>query len=260
MTSFSNADTNATTGRLPNVLIVGAQKSGTTWLHSSLGKSARVFVSTRKELNFFNKKDPAAHLAAYRENFQSNPDYYYFLETTPHYFRLPFERGDIARNIQQILGNPRLITLFRNPIDRYESAYTHHMMRERIPYSAEIVEMRDDFNMLSLGKYAEITRHWQDIFPDLGLFFYDDIEQNPLQLVTRVMAFLGLENDIAPQAIAFRTNDKSVKVKTIDSAADWQGMPICTPDLRRKLRDYYRDDILDLQALSGRDLTHWLDL
>ena len=260
MTSFSNADTHAANGRLPNVLIVGAQKSGTTWLHNSLGKSARVFATAQKELNFFNKKDPTAHLEAYRKNFPDGAEYYYFLESTPHYFRLPFERGDVALNIQKILGAPKLITLFRNPIERYESAYIHHMMRERFPYNAEISEICDDFNMLSLGKYAEITRHWQGIFPDLGLFFYDDIQRDPMRLVTRVMAFLGLENDIARSAIAFRTNDKSIKVKTLDSVADWQGMPTCTPDLRRKLRDYYRDDILDLQTLSGRDLSHWLDL
>ena len=42
---------------LPNFLIVGSQKSGTSWLHRSLGRSKHIFASQVKELNFFNQAD-----------------------------------------------------------------------------------------------------------------------------------------------------------------------------------------------------------
>lgn len=114
------------------------QKSGTTWLHACLRKSAHIFGPTPKELNFFNRPSLESRLKAYANCFPKKPGATYYMESTPHYFQLPREGHDIAVSIKRHLGNPKIIVVFRNPIDRYESAMIHHMMKGRFPYSATI--------------------------------------------------------------------------------------------------------------------------
>jgi hypothetical protein len=117
---------------LPNLLIIGAQKCGTTWLHRALNKSEHFWGSTPKELNFFNRA--GNDLAAYEKHFEDAPESAIFrYESTPHYFRLPKGKIDISGRIRETLGDIPLILLLRNPVDRYLSAYTHHMMKSRLP-------------------------------------------------------------------------------------------------------------------------------
>src|SRR5699024_4768664 len=136
---------------LPNFLVVGSQKSGTSWLHHGLGRSRHVFASEVKELNFFNQPDfdAPAKVTALREHFPAqDPGVRYYLESTPHYFRA---RPTTAENIRSLLGSPAMVAVFRNPVQRYESAYIHHMMKGRFPYTATIDQLTDEYSVLSLG-------------------------------------------------------------------------------------------------------------
>mmetsp|Transcript_23218 Transcript_23218/g.39873 ORF Transcript_23218/g.39873 Transcript_23218/m.39873 type:complete len:182 (+) Transcript_23218:9468-10013(+) len=178
------------------------------------------------------------------------------MESTPHYFQPPAGRVDTAANIRAALDDPRIIIIFRNPVKRYQSAVIHHMMQGRIPYSATIDELTDDQKLLSLGHYANILPHWQGVFPDLGVFFHDDMAADKVSFVETVMSFLGLENDISAEELNFRTNDKRQKIKNLDTA--WPDMPRMSDDLQARLVEYYTDDINRLQDMTGRDLQHWL--
>ncbi len=243
---------------LPNLIIAGSQKCGTTWLHQSLSKSSAIFGSTPKELGYFNRPDHSSPeaLAAYVAHFPETAGAKYYMESTPHYFRTPKRRVDIASNISAMLENPRIIVIFRDPVDRYASAFIHHIMRGRFEYSPTITEVSDAHGMLTLGRYASNLRHWLPYFPDIKVLFHDDLLSDPAALIADVMAFLGLENDIDDEALMFRTNDKSVKVRR--KGLNWEAMPELSPDAAAQLRDFYRSDILDLQSLTGRDLSHWL--
>ncbi len=242
---------------LPNLLIVGAQKSGTTWLHRSLGKSTQVFATKKKELNFFNipDYDSPERVAEYMENFPAEPidGVKYYMESTPHYFKLP---PLVAKNIKAMLGSPTLLTVFRNPIERYESAYTHHMLAGRFPYTPEIDDLVDDHKEFSLGKYGEILEAWWKIHPDLKPHIYDDLLADPVGFVGGVMDFLELENDIAPADLDFRTNDKTVKHDK--KGLEWEQMPVLTESLRERLAEAYAEDVALLGQLMDRDLSHWL--
>lgn len=240
----------------PNLIIAGCQKSGTTWLHSSLRKSPQIFGSAVKELNFFNKRDFEKRVDDYLRNFPETPGAQYYMESTPHYFQKPQRRIDIAANIRSFLDDPKIVVSFRDPVDRYESAYIHHMMQGRFPYTEKIDNFSDDYKMLSLGLYSEILPHWREIFPDLGVFFYDDIVLDRNAFVLRVMQFLEIENDIPEEDLRFRTNDKNMKVR--NQKLDWPAMPTLGEDLRMKLVEFYVDDVSRLQVMTRRDLSHWL--
>lgn len=238
--------------RLPNLLVVGCQKAGTTWLHHALSKSRHFACSSPKELHFFLKPEAERDFAEYLTHFPDRPEAPFVMESTPGYFQLPSNGYDMAASIRRSLGDPKLIVIFRNPVDRYESAYIHHLDKGRVPYVKTITTLSNDYQMLELGHYGSILKHWKSVFPDLGVFFYDDLEADNLRFVRSVMDFLGLENDLDRQAINFRRNNRERKTRTMAAPPE---LDLAT---RAALRDYYRQEILLLQDLTGRDLSHWL--
>lgn len=246
---------------LPNLLIVGSQKCGTTWLHECLRKSSHVFGSTPKELNFFTKKDYLSRRDEYESHFAGGEDRKWRMESTPHYYQLPDSNRDIAQRIHDMLGpDVRLLVMLRDPVERYLSAYIHHMMMGRLPYEELIANPADQLGLLSLGKYASITRHWQKLFPNIGIFLYDDLLKDRDALISGIMGFLDTENDITSDQADFLTNTKDRKIKRMDISRDWPVMPQLSEDLRRKLAVYYREEVEELQALVDRDISHWASL
>lgn len=242
---------------LPNLIIAGSQKSGTTWLHQVLAKSASIFGSKPKELGYFNRPNfaqPEAR-AAYIEHFPETPGVRYYMESTPHYFRTPKPNVDTAKNIKDTLDDPRILVILRDPVERYASAFIHHMMKGRYEYAPQITEITDDQGMLTLGMYAENLEHWQQYFDDIKVLFHDDLINDPGGLIADVMQYLGLDNDIPDDALMFRTNDKAVKNRK--RGHNWASMPTLSDHARAELRRIYRDDIIRLQALTGRDLSSW---
>lgn len=240
---------------LPNLLIIGAQKSGTTWLHRSLAKSPQIFGSQVKELSFFTSARYRLEPEKYELNFPETRGARYYMESTPHYFRLPKGQVDVPARIKAFLPEtPQMILMLRQPADRYESAYIHHVMKGRQPFVETITEMKEDFAMLKLGFYARILKHWQQYFTDYHIHLYDELKADKHKLVDDIMGELGLVNDIRPADLEFRTNAKTIKMRK-------QGMeklPVMDPELRVRLTAHYRDDILELQDLIDRDLSHWL--
>ena len=241
----------------PNLLLVGCQKSGTTWTHLSLRKSRHIMATAEKELHFFIQPETGRNWDNYLRHFPFREGARYYMETTPGYFQLPTSSHDIAADVRASLGDPKVMVIFRNPVERYESAYIHHMDKGRLPYVDEIREINTDMHqLLDLGRYGSILAHWRSHFPDIGVFFYDDIQADRMRFLSGMMAFLGLENDLTPEATDFRANDKIKKAR--ERHPDWRRIPTLHPDTAAGLRDFYRDEIGLLQDLTQRDLSHWL--
>lgn len=243
--------------QLPNFLIVGAQKSGTTWLHSCLRKSAHVYASQPKELNFFNQPRFTDKLEDYRKHFPYKEGARYYLESTPHYFQMPRADRDIAARIADTLDDPKILVILRNPVERYESAYIHHMMQGRLPFISEIDDVSDNHLMLALGYYSDILAHWQQTFGNMGVFLYDDLVEDRVAFMERVFDFLELQSDLSREDIEFRTNDKMLKVRKLDDP--WDRLPELTTRARQELAGIYREDVMRLASQINRDLSYWLE-
>jgi hypothetical protein len=242
---------------VPNLLIVGCQKSGTTWLHQSLALSKQIFGSKPKELSLFNQPNIEAGFSDYVAHFPDHGDpVKYFMESTPHYFQVPYANIDIARNIKKYLGNPKLLVIFRDPVERYESAYTHHMIMGRLPYTPIISELDSKYKMLALGHYGEILAHWRSVFPDLSVHLYDRLQNDSFGLIEDIFTYLDIENDIRPEQLNFRTNDTSIRIKRLST--EWDAIPKLDSNLRMQLIDYYIPHVKELADLLQTDLSHWL--
>ena len=132
--------------RLPNFLVVGAAKSGTTSLFHYLEQHPDVFASPVKEPNFLafpddgrlNLRGPldeagmyryihrktAKSFAAYRDLFADASRETAVGEASPRYFYIPHA----AARIERYLGAPKIIVILRDPIAR---AYSHFLMNRR---------------------------------------------------------------------------------------------------------------------------------
>ncbi len=237
---------------LPNLLIAGCQKSGTTWLHHTLKKSPQFYGSKPKELNFFNRSSCKKRIAEYAGHFPETNGVRYYYESTPHYYRLPEGGVDIACNIHEVLGKPELIVLFRNPVDRYESAYRHHMIAGRIPWTPEITDITNDFKMLELGMYASITEHWLSIFSVAHFHLYDELADKR-SLCQHIFKQLGVDYDLSDDSLEFVVNESETKA----SRLGWDELPRLSRDARDKLIDHYAAEIERLGRILKRDLSKW---
>lgn len=244
---------------LPNLLLVGAQKSGTSWTHMALSHSSKIYASNKKELNHFNKTTYNDHeqINRYKSNFIIGSERYY-LESTPHYFRLPNRNGFcIASNIKSILSEElKLLVILRNPIERALSATIHNMLAKRIQYTNKINNIYDEHFILEFGYYYSILKYWKSIYGDkLQYFFYDDLENDPQKFIESILTYLDIHEELPTSIFSVRKNDKFQKIKYKKNYK----LPKCSMNVIKELLDIYYKDIINLFEYTGSYYHNWLD-
>ncbi len=193
--------------------------------------------------------------SAYCKNFEDvDSETRFAFESTPHYFRLPRKTIDVGKRIRTILGDVPLILMLRDPVERYLSAYTHHMMQGRVPETHLLEGIVDKLGISELGFYASILEHYQSMFSTIHVRLYDDLLTDKAALIQSLMDAFELENDILPGQLEFRTNAKDIKAKK----QKIQVLPKLSDSSRSRLKSLYREDTNRLQEMIGRDLGQWL--
>ena len=110
---------------LPDFLIVGAMKCGTTTLAAQLAAQDGVFMTTPKEPNFFSDDDVWARGEGwYRGLFAEAADGDLKGEASTHYTKLPTYPATLER-MAALLERPRIVYMIRNPVERTVSHYIH---------------------------------------------------------------------------------------------------------------------------------------
>lgn len=104
---------------LPNLIVPGAAKSGTSSLHKSLRQHPDVFMSPKKEPHFFSYEPSASRERCYRELFERGGGVRVRGESSTSYMVIPAVPGRIARALER----PKFIFILRNPVDRVASHY-----------------------------------------------------------------------------------------------------------------------------------------
>ncbi|MEO1405019.1 MAG: sulfotransferase domain-containing protein [Pseudomonadota bacterium] len=189
-------------------LLIGVQKSGTTWLHSMLKAHPDIFVPDAKEVHFFDLK---AHYSKgvnwYLSQFDGietetqvgelTPDYMWTHHSEPEAID-PTRHYDVPEKVHALLPDIKLLVSFRNPVDRAISAFHHNRTRGRIPLTKTLRDMKDHFGILSMSRYDLQLEAWLRHF-DLSRFcilFYEvDIlpDIGKLSTVNRVCDHLEVE-------------------------------------------------------------------
>lgn len=241
---------------LPTFLIIGAQKSATRWLRMNLGEHPDVFTADH-EISFFNnRRSWRSGVSWYRSEFAGWQGEPVIGESTPGYMILRHDPRAVAKRIDEVLPDVRLIALLRNPVDRAESALRHHVRRSRLPKKSRLVKVVKKrsprikhLGLIDGGLYAESLRPYLRRFGDrLLVMLHDDLQASPQYVYKQALAHIGADAGFVPSGL---------EDIVFSNRAPGQSDGGLTLDERRQLWQYFEEDARRLQRMIGRDLSMW---
>lgn len=295
---------------LPNFLIIGSAKSGTTSLYSWLAQHPQIYFPKVKEPSFFSGEGEAfphpkgpwwypKDLEGYQNLFdavttekaigEASPLYLYSETAPPH--------------IKAVIPDVKMIAVLRNPVDRASSAYRFWHSKgsdTSESFEAALAQEKEHkysrrpvyLNYKDFGFYSKQLRNYLTYFQkdQFCIILFEDLKNDPSATLKKIFAFLEVDQDFVPnreiknptkaprnklvhsfltkhhplkeiikpffsekrrKKISKRLRNMNLKVETSSK----EGVSLET---RQALINEYRDDILDLQSLIERDLSHWL--
>lgn len=248
---------------LPDALIIGVQKGGTTSLYHYLSQHPRVFASSKKEPGFFSKNYDLGQ-RWYRSFFPLRwqvdrcGGVSFEASTSTICHPLAAERAN------HHLPDARLIALLRDPVERAWSHFHHTVRRgrEALPFEEAIwkeeermcnfwarverepesYELFNEYTYLSRGLYAQQLQTWIERFgrDRLLVLASEELYRDPRGATEQVVRFLGLEPH---EETEYRPlNEGSNKIHEMPDKS------------REQLVAYYAPHNDALYRLIGRDL------
>lgn len=189
--------------RLPDFIIIGAQKSGTSSLYYYLSQHPQLTMSVEKEIHYYNYYlQHGKGLSWYKSFFPLRIRSHNKKtgEASPNYLYSEKAPAELKKDIPDV----KLLVLLRNPIERAYSEYNMHvrqLKRKDFPTSFEAAIANDDLSLegsrlyLVRGLYAQRIKNWLKHFA-LSQFLFiksEDFFRDPKNTLKEVYAFLGIE-------------------------------------------------------------------
>ena len=211
--------------RLPNFLIVGAMKSGTTSLWRYLKQHPQIYMPSLKEPRilassiFINPGDELYrfHRVCKSCTVSTFEDYVKLFsdarnekaigEASPHYL---YTHSTTIPVIKKYLGDVKIIIILRNPADRAFSAYKHTSIIDRtesMPFEKclELEEERRKNEVMpmmhfykDLGFYYNQVNAYMENFSRVKVVLLDDLENDAKRLVQDIYDFLDVDSSFTP--------------------------------------------------------------
>jgi hypothetical protein len=265
---------------LPNFVGIGAQRAATTWAYNCLKEHPEVFVPDVKELRFFNVQFHKG-VSWYESQFQPSSNQKAIGEITPNYLNSELAIPRMA----EVIPYAYLFVILREPVQRAISAYKLLYEKQYKGMSFREACERSD-NLIKLGLYAE---HLQRVFryydkSAVKIFLYDDIHSNPAKMLSELFCFLQVDDTFCPRSakktynsITFPNTQGVLRAVRLGFIVDSVKETVVGEWIKKRravgkyhnnvgadeefilhLKKKFRDDILKLQELIERDLSHWL--
>lgn len=180
---------------LPNVVVVGAAKCGTTSLHRYLAEHPEVHMSPIKELNFFVDPGCLGRLEEYASFFDERVAVRG--ESSPLYSMDPLVPG-VPDRVREAIPDAKLIYLVRDPIERIESAYVFRQARSsRVDSLERALGMHPDAHSpyIAPSRYAKQLELYLRHFDRHRVLVVDQAELlgDRREALRRVFGFLGVD-------------------------------------------------------------------
>ncbi|MFL6240525.1 MAG: sulfotransferase family protein [Actinomycetes bacterium] len=253
--------TDRVAGALPNLVLAGVTKAGTTSLFNYLGQHPEIGVAGVKEINYFTPLlygDSLAPLSEYSRHFARCADRPWRLDASPAYF---VGGAELATAVQATLPDARVLIALRDPVRRFWSSYTYKHSKGRLPkdmtfpaFIAKCRQLRDAgvdgtpenvvYRTLSAGMYADYLEGWFDVFGDaLRVVFFETLADDPRMVLSDICRWLGI--DAAPVAsmdLAARnatTQPRSLRLRRAAHRLNAALAPVVGDSVRRRLKRSY---------------------
>jgi len=203
---------------LPNFIVIGAAKAGTTALYWYLADHPQVFMTSMKETNFFayglDDKgkllygDPELHhfpvrsLRQYKLLFEDADDATAIGEASPIYLECPQAASRIAR----LIPDAKIICGLRDPVDRAYSDYLMYLRNRerRLEPEADLIPTaawtQPYSHWMQIGLYHSLLSRYYDVFPSeqIHVFLFDDLRKNSREVMQNIYRFLGVDSSFDP--------------------------------------------------------------
>lgn len=273
---------------LPNFLIVGAAKAGTTTLYEHFRAHPEIFMPRLKEPRFFCYEGsgeridyPVQTAEEYAALFAEGAGAKARGEASVHY--LPHPRA--AQRIRDLIPEARIVAALRDPVDRAYSTYQMNQRNRNVNSALPFIDaLRQEPGLRYT--YGDKLGRYFDLFPRerIAVVLLDDIEARPARTMADLYGFLGVDPGFAPdvakvanpggaprnKALHRILSDRRLTALSRRLLPEWAIAPLKTlrsrnlakrplaPADRRAAIDVFREDILRTQDLLGRDLSRWL--
>lgn len=185
---------------LPDFLVIGAMKCGTTTLQAQLAAQPGVFMSTPKEPNYFSDDAVFAQGQGWYEAlFAQAPAGALKGEASTHYTKLPTYPQTLAR-MTALLDAPRLVYMIRNPVARAVSHYIHEWSLREVGADAEAA-FRSHARFVDYGCYGRQIAPFIEAYGREAILLtcLEAFKADPQAEFARVAAHLGLPAEAAWQ-------------------------------------------------------------
>jgi hypothetical protein len=282
---------------LPTFFIIGAPKTGTTSLHSYLVLHPQIQMSAVKEPNFFaptlDPRNEPLRIRS-REKYERlfDPGFGVRGEASTPYAEYPFRQG-VPERIKELVPNPKLIYVVRDPVSRTLSHYHHSVAGEGERRSLEeIVDALPDPRVpcICASLYRLQVELYLRQFPlrDLLLVDHAELLSERRATLRKVFAFLGVDEEFdspgfeeefllsterrtyPPGLAHFVSRSVTPRLKWLPAgmrrrlrrSTERALLPRLEPselghDLRVRLQAYFADDAAYLRDLTGESLSSW---
>lgn len=271
-------------GTLPDFIIVGAQRSGTTSLARYLAAHPEIHVVREKEVHFFDRYD-AKGIDWYKSRFSGASRRQLAGEATPEYMYLPRVPPMMAKTVP----HARLIAILRNPVDRAYSEYLFARGQgyEQLSFEEAIAAEpqrlvtgmghdRTRYAYLDRGHYLrQLMRITQYHARErLLVLLFEDLAADPVAIFRRTCTFLSVNDEFAPRILGRRSGRsrtfRSHRLRSLSRrlpyplggiVARLNTLPVreppMDPALRAELLSCFKPENDALAAWLERDLDVW---
>jgi hypothetical protein len=274
---------------LPNLIVIGAGKTGTTSLHYYLGLHPQIFMSRVKELRYF-EKNCGKGVEWYQDNFRSGRNHLIRGETSPQYTAYPHVSG-VPQRMHALIPHAKLIYVVRDPFARLLS---HLVFLAPGKHLANVTQALDP---IDTNRYvAESRQCWQleqylPYYPlsQILVICAEELRHTRRSTLSKVFGFLGVDDsfdtanfDAELNITEIARRQRGALSRLINGAVGLRpgrlipphiGLPIRNaalrlfsrpvpvprigPAIEQRLREIFVDDANRLRRITGLRLEHW---
>jgi hypothetical protein len=248
---------------MPDFLVIGAGKSGTTSIDKYLNQHPDVFVPRKKEPNFFGYEN--VNIENLRENPDDTAHFQTSVTTLEEYLKIfedakPHQKkgetsntymyhADAPSRIKHYIPNVKLIAILRQPAERLFSRYMHLARENRTPTKDfsdcldrnSIWWKRND--LIREGFYCKNLSPYFKLFPqeNIRIYLYEDLKNAPIRVMSEIYEFIGVDPSFKPD-VSLKYNESGlIKNKLLDKIygqGGWLSRSVKTvlPGIYRKMK------------------------
>lgn len=270
---------------LPNFIICGTQKGGTTALYAYLREHPEIFFALKKEVHYFDLNYHQG-IKWYEKHFRGVTSNHKAIgEASPFYMYLE----EVPERIHETLPDVKLIFILRNPVDRAYSHYWHEVKlgyewlsfeeaikKEKDRLAEGTIYNKQHYSYLDRGKYVKQLKRYRKYFSkdQMLILMNDELKEEPEKVMKEIFEFLDVDSNFispnwhvrvysgkSPKIWTFQRLKRYIPLKAVHAIIDAinlrSGYPPMNPKTREKLIKYFKPINKELEKFLGRKLNNW---